>query len=99
MNWFVEVAFCVGRQTALSPIANAQLEYEGNFQVFRKLWQIRTAWLLYKHYNAPKGDANRASFRQSYNYACSLSEMLDEPGEDYISPNEAISIDRQYWCN
>lgn len=64
---------------------------------FRWAWQAKCAVLLYTKWNAPKGHEARATIRQQWSYAGSLTEMLDEAGEGYLSPSEAIDEDRQYW--
>ena len=59
------------------------------------LWSLRCGWLLWRHWNAPKGHGGRYTFVQCVNYAASLSEMMDDAG--FISPSEAIDEDRHYW--
>jgi hypothetical protein len=64
---------------------------------FRWAWQAKCAALLYTKWNAPKGHEARSSIRQQWSYAGTLAEMLDEAGEGYLSPSDAIDEDRQYW--
>lgn len=66
---------------------------------FRWAWQAKCAWLLYRKWNAPKGHEGRASLWQDWTYARSLAEMLDEPGDGYLAPSEAIDEDRHYWSD
>lgn len=66
---------------------------------FRWLWIIATAWQLYSRWNAPRGNICRMTFWQHLQYANSMAEMLDTPGEGYLSPSDAIDEDRHYWSD
>jgi len=65
----------------------------------RWAWQAKCAFLLYTKWNAPKGHEARSSLLQQWHYASSLAEMLDEAGEGYLAPSEAIAEDSQYWTD
>ncbi|RXD05538.1 hypothetical protein EQZ23_10795 [Sphingomonas sp. UV9] len=64
------------------------------YQPFRSLWCARTAWLMFRDWNAPKGHEARMTLMQGWQYATSLAEMLDMGP---MLPTEAIAEDRQYW--
>ena len=64
---------------------------------FRWAWQAKCAVLLYTKWNAPKGHEARSTLWQEWIYARGLAERLDEAGEGYLSPSEAIDDDREYW--
>lgn len=66
-------------------------------QPFRWFWTRRAALLLYHRWNRPVGHRDHHSRRNCWEYALALAEMLDEAGEGYLSPSEAIDIDREYW--
>lgn len=63
----------------------------------RWVWQAKCAWLLHTKWNLSIGHADRSTVRQSWKYAQGLAEVLDEPGDGYLSPSEAIDADREYW--
>lgn len=58
----------------------------------RWLWRARLTRILMRH-------PFRWSLRQAWPYSGALAEMLDEPLEAYYSPEEALSVDRQYWSD
>ena len=61
------------------------------------LWNLRCGWLLFRHWNAPKGHEAHSTFAQCVNYAASLAEMMDDAG--FLYPSDAIAEDRHYWTD
>lgn len=64
---------------------------------FRWIWQIKCAWLLHRQWNAPHGHVDRSSLWGSWQFAGGIVELLDESGEGYMSPSEAIHSDSEHW--
>lgn len=38
-----------------------------------------------------------AIFRSDWRYTAGLAYLLDEPGEGYIRPRDAVLVDLDYW--
>lgn len=63
---------------------------------FLALWSLRTGWLLWYKWNAPRGHEARCSLIQQIQYAWCLTDMMED---GYMSPSEAIDEDRHYWTD
>ena len=59
----------------------------------RWLWQARVTWLLHLKWS-PR---DTYSLHENWEYAKGIAEYLDEAGDGYLSPSEAIEMDREYW--
>jgi len=82
------------RQNPYKPTIADRLIALAVYQPFRVVWCARTAWLIHRRWNAPKGHEAHSTWRQDWLYALTLADMLhDGP----MLPSDAIAEDRQYW--
>lgn len=58
------------------------------FPPLRWLWRLRVARILMRL---------DWSFREAWRYSAGLAETLDQLGEEYLSPGEALGVDQSYW--
>lgn len=58
----------------------------------RWLWRLGAFVALRRVAGSPPGH-----IRSDWRYTAGLAEMLDEPGEDYITPADAVIVDRDHW--